>query len=192
MQRFWSYIAVQLGKHAVVVTVVGLLVTIALGLGITQLNFATGQDSYLNKDSQVYKDNVAYQRLFGGEAMLTVISMDPGHKIDELFTGDGAQQLKNFHDRLKASGEVESVVSPLTILQFSDSLVSSPDGNPTNSVAAKALLAAQAKEQPGSPAAVARAEDAVEDAEPPDRDPGGRAHVRQPGVGEVPPLQQRG
>ena len=116
MQRFWSYIAVQLGKHTVVVTVVGLLVTIALGLGITQLNFATGQDSYLNKDSQVYKDNVVYQRLFGGEAMLTVISMDPGHTIDELFTGDGAQQLKDFHDRLKASGEVESVVSPLTIL----------------------------------------------------------------------------
>ena len=66
MQRFWSYIAVQLGKHAVVVTVIGLLVTLGLGLGITQLEFATGQDSYLNKSDQVYKDNVAYQRLFGG------------------------------------------------------------------------------------------------------------------------------
>ena len=71
-------------------TVIGLLVTIALGLGITQLKFATGQDSYLNKSDQVYKDNVAYQRLFGGEAMLTVITMDPGHTVDELFTGDGA------------------------------------------------------------------------------------------------------
>ena len=126
MQRFWSYIAVQLGKHAIVVTVVGLLVTIALGLGITQLNFATGQDSYLNKNEQVYKDNVVYQRLFGGEAMLTVISMDPGHKIDELFTGDGAQQLTDFHDRLRASGEVESVVSPLTILRFSDAWSPAP------------------------------------------------------------------
>ena len=62
MQRFWSYIAVQLGKHAIWVTVIGLLVTIGLGLGITQLEFATGQDSYLNKNDQVYKDNVAYQR----------------------------------------------------------------------------------------------------------------------------------
>src|SRR6516164_10049643 len=88
--------------------------------------------------------------------------MDPGHKIDELFTGDGAQQLQDFHDRLARSGEVESVVSPLTILRFSDSLVSSPDGNPTNSVAAKALLAAQAKETPGSPAAAARSKDSVE------------------------------
>ena len=82
MQRFWSYIAVQLGKHAIWVTVIGLLVTIGLGLGITQLDFATGQDSYLNKNEQVYKDNVKYQDLFGGEAVLTVLSMKPGHTID--------------------------------------------------------------------------------------------------------------
>jgi predicted RND superfamily exporter protein len=104
MQRFWSYIAVQLGKHAIWVTAVGLLVTIALGLGITQLEFATGQDSYLNTDEQVDKDNVVYQRLFGGQAMLTVIRMDPGHTVDELFVGDGAQQLKDFHDTLTRSG----------------------------------------------------------------------------------------
>jgi len=162
MQRFWSYIAVQLGKHAIWVTVIGLVVTIALGLGITQLKFATGQDSYLNTNEAVYKDNVVYQHLFGGQAMLTVISMDEGHTIDELFTGDGATRLQKFHDRLKASGEVESVVSPLSILRFSDSLVSSPDGNPTKSPAAKALLAAQAAEKPGSPAAAARAKDSVE------------------------------
>ena len=52
MQRFWSYIAVQLGKHAIWVTVIGLMVTIGLGLGITQLNFATGQDSYLNTNDR--------------------------------------------------------------------------------------------------------------------------------------------
>src|SRR3982074_3275302 len=161
MQGFWSHSAGQLGKHAIWVTIIGLVVTIALGLGITQLKFATGQDSYLNTNEAVYKDNVVYQRLFGGQAMLTVISMAKGHTIDELFTGAGAVQLQDFRDRLKATGQVESVVSPLTILRFSDSLVSSPDGNPTNSPAAKALIAAQAKEKPGSAAAAARAEDSI-------------------------------
>jgi hydrophobe/amphiphile efflux-3 (HAE3) family protein len=161
MQRFWSYIAVQLGKHAIWVTVVGLFVTVGLGFGITQLDFSTGQDSYLNRDSQVYKDNVVYQRLFGGQAMLTVIRMAPGHTVDELFTGGGTQQLQDFQDSLQHSGEVESVVSPLTLLRFSDALVKSPDGNPANSVAAKALLAAQAREAPGSPAAAARTADAI-------------------------------
>ena len=159
MQRFWSYIAVQLGKHAFWVTAVGLLVTIALGLGITQLSFSTGQNTYLNKSDAVYNANVQYQRLFGGQAMLTVIAMKPGHKVDELFTGDGPAQFRQYHNALAKSGKVESVITPQTILEFSNSLVSSPDGNPTSSIAGKALLAAQTKEQPGSPGATARAED---------------------------------
>ena len=96
MQRFWSFLAVGLGKHAVVVTLVGLLITVGLGLGITQLKFQTSQDSYLNKSDQVYKDNVAYQRLFGGQAMLTVITMEPGHTVDELFTPDGISAMRQF------------------------------------------------------------------------------------------------
>ena len=131
MQRFWSRLAVQLGKHAGLVTVVGLLVTLALGLGITQLKFATGQDSYLNKNEQVYKDNVVYQRLFGGEAMLTVITMEPGHDRRRAVRRDRSpRELTRFHDALTRSGQVESVVTPLTILQFSDSLVNEPGRQP--------------------------------------------------------------
>ena len=95
MQRFWSYVAVQLGKRAGVVSVVGLLITVGLGLGITKLDFATGQDSYLNKSDQVYKDNLAYQDLFGGQAMLTVISMNEGHTVDELFTSATRSQFSS-------------------------------------------------------------------------------------------------
>ena len=161
MQRFWSHLAVQLGKHAVWVSGIILVVTVILGAGITRLEFATGQDSYLNRGDQVAKDNVVYQDLFGGQAMLTVISMDHGKTIDELFTPDAIAQLEQFSKRLDASGQVKGVVSPLTALELSDSLVQSPDGNPLNSVAAKAILAAQAKEVPGSPAAEARTKDAL-------------------------------
>ena len=99
MQRFWSWLAVNLGKHAGIVTVIGLVFTIVIGLGITQLQFATGQDSYLNKDSAVYKDNVAYQKLFGGEAMLTGISMSNGEKIDSIFTPEGIANMQAVEKR---------------------------------------------------------------------------------------------
>ena len=39
MQRFWMKLAVWLGKHAGVVAVIGLLVTLLFGFGITQLEF---------------------------------------------------------------------------------------------------------------------------------------------------------
>ena len=161
MQKFWSYIAVQLGKHAYWVTGIGLVVTILLGLGITQLQFATGQDSYLNTSDQVYKDNVKYQDLFGGEAMLTVIQVPKDHTIDEIFTPAGVEALKKFTTTVEDSGQVGAVVSPLTALEYSDALVQSPSGSPTDSVAGKALIAAQAKEAPGSAAATARAKDSI-------------------------------
>lgn len=159
MQRFWSVLAVQLGKHAVWVTLVGLLVTVALGAGITKLEFATGQDSYLNSDDQVAIDNEAYQELFGGQAMLAVVQMDDGHTVDELLDRDGRRQLREFHDRLLEHHGIHAVITPLTILEFSDALVRSEDGNPANSIAGRATQTALAKEEPGSPEHAAREAD---------------------------------
>src|SRR3981081_708782 len=110
MYRFWSRLAVELGKRAGLVSVIGLLVTLILGLGITRLDFATGQDSYLNKSDQVYKDNVAYQDLFGGQAMLTVITMNEGHTVDELFDVSSRQQFTTLHDTLVATNQYKSVI----------------------------------------------------------------------------------
>ena len=42
MYRFWSRLAVELGKRAGLVSLIGLLVTLILGFGITRLDFATG------------------------------------------------------------------------------------------------------------------------------------------------------
>src|SRR4051812_49831139 len=102
---------------------VGAVVTIGLGFGITQLKFATGQESYLNKSDQVYKDSVAYQKLFGGQAMLTLVTMDKGHTVNDLFTPGNIAQWKVLEKELRGSGQVVNVVSPLTALKFNDALV---------------------------------------------------------------------
>jgi hydrophobe/amphiphile efflux-3 (HAE3) family protein len=143
MQRFWSWLAVNLGKHAIVVTAVGLVVTVLLGTGITRLEFATGQDSYLNKDDQVYVDNVEYQNLFGGQAMLSVATMQGDARVEDLFTPEGLETFRDVERRLLATDGVQGVISPLTALEFSDALLRSPDGDPTKSVAGRALLHAQ-------------------------------------------------
>ena len=142
MQRFWSVLAVQLGKRAGLVSVIGLLITVVAGLGITQLKFATGQDSYLNADEPVAIDNVEYQKLFGGEAMLTVFHVNDGHKIEELFKPANQAQLQQFGGTLEQSGKLRGVITPLSALDFSNSLVSASDGNILDSIGGKALLAA--------------------------------------------------
>ncbi|HEV8206659.1 MAG TPA: MMPL family transporter [Acidimicrobiia bacterium] len=146
MERFWRFIAVELGKHAGLVSVIGLLVTLILGFGITRLEFSTGQDSYLNKSDTVYKDNVAYQRLFGGQAMLTLVTMDKGHTVNELFTPENQAKWRAVEDELAKGKGIVGVITPRTIMEFSDSLVQSPSGDPTQSVAGRALLSATARD----------------------------------------------
>jgi len=160
MQRFWSRLAVELGKRAGLVALVGLLLTVGLGLGITRLEFATGQDSYLNKDEQIYKDSVEYQGLFGGQAMLGVITMDEGHTVEELFDEEGQRQFQSLYDDLTGTDRYQAVVTPLAAVQYSDRLVQNePGGDPLQGVAGKILSAALGKEEPGTPEAAARAAD---------------------------------
>ncbi len=166
MQRFWSWLAVELGRRAGLVSIVGLLVTVALGLGITQLEFATGQDSYLNEDDQVAKDNVAYQDLFGGQIMIVLFTMDEGSDVVDLTTGTNRETIRQATEEISANPNVESVVTPLTGLEFSDNLIqnsyedpSRRAGLPTESVAGTVLAQAIADEVEGSPEWLARAQD---------------------------------
>jgi hydrophobe/amphiphile efflux-3 (HAE3) family protein len=139
VRRFWSWLGLNLGRHWIVVVLIGGILTVGLGYGTTKLEFSTDQSNYLNKSDQVYKDNVAYQKLFGGEAMITLVTMDPGHTVAELFTADGIRQWTNIAKRIDGSHMVLNVVTPLTALQWNDSLVRGPGGDITRSVAGKIL-----------------------------------------------------
>jgi hydrophobe/amphiphile efflux-3 (HAE3) family protein len=146
VQRFWSWLGLNLGKHWITVLLVGGILTVGLGFGTTKLKFSTDQSNYLNKSDQVYKDNVAYQNLFGGEAMVTLVTMDPGHTVAELFTADANKQWAAIADQIHASHQALNVVTPLTALQWNDSLVKGPNGDVTQSVAGKILTADLARD----------------------------------------------
>src|SRR5918995_3479342 len=160
MRRVWAWMGLNFGKHAGIVGAIGLAITLVLGIGATKLDFATGQDSYLNKDEQVYEDNVAYQGLFGGQAMLTLFTMDQGSDVVDLFTPENIAHLQDIDEQLHAVDGVEAVVTPLTALQFTQNLAVSDSGDPTQSVAGQALLGARERE-PDPAAQEARAADAL-------------------------------
>jgi len=160
MTRIWSWLGLNLGRHWIVVIGVGTALTVALGFGATKLEFSTGQENYLNASDQVYKDNVAYQDLFGGQAMITLVTMDEGHTVRELFTAENNAQWAAVADRIRTSPEVLGVVSPLTALEWNDNLVASPTGDPTQSVAGTILAGALARE-PAAESTAARNADAL-------------------------------
>jgi hypothetical protein len=160
MRRAWAWLALNSGKYAGIFGVVGLAITLVLGLGITKLDFATGQDSYLNKDEQVYKDSVAYQDLFGGQAMLSLFTMEEGQTVTDLFTPANIAHMRQVEEDMRATEGVFTVISPLTALEFTQNLVASDSGDVTQSVAGQALLGARERE-PDPAAQALRLEDSV-------------------------------
>lgn len=165
MEKLWAWLAVNLGKRAGLVAIGIVVVTVALGAGASRLEFATGQDSYLNNDEDVYIDNVAYQDLFGGQAMLTLFTMDEGTTVVDLFTAGNLQHLEDIEAALDGAEGVLSVVTPQTALEFTQNLVTTtPDGEPTDnaaaSVAGVALLGATERD-PDEAAKQIRSDDSL-------------------------------
>jgi hydrophobe/amphiphile efflux-3 (HAE3) family protein len=166
MQRFWNWLALNAGKHAGIVSLIGLLITLVLGYGTTKLQFATGQDSYLNKSDQVYKDNVEYQELFGGEAVLVLFTMPNGQTISDLMNPANQAEMDRIAEELGTRPDlIEGVVTPKTALQWTDNLIQKqPDGqlaaSPTDSAAGLSLLHALA-DDPTPEGQAARQADSV-------------------------------
>jgi hydrophobe/amphiphile efflux-3 (HAE3) family protein len=165
VHKFLASMAVTLGKRAPWVALIALLVTVALGFGATKLEFATGQDSYLNTDEDVYIDNVAYQDLFGGQAMLTLFTMEEGKTVVDLFTSGNLEAMSAIEEALADQEGVLTVVTPATALQFTQNIVTTtPEGevtdNPAISVAGVALLGATERD-PDEAAKAIRSEDSA-------------------------------
>lgn len=171
MHRFWSKLAVTLGRRAVVVGIVIAVLSVALGYGTTQLEFATGQDSYLNEDDQIAIDNEAYQELFGGQIMIIMFSLHDGVTLPEFVSSNKAvfdevseELCGDLEDSTCTGNElVKSVVTPVTALEFAQNLLTrSYDdpgveaGLPTDSIAATALTRAIDAEEADSPEQIAR------------------------------------
>ena len=127
MEAFWRNVGVQLGKHWKVVAGVVLAITVLLGIGLTRVEFATGQDSYLNPDSQIALDNVEFQGNFGGETVIMLMSANrDGVDVADLVTGDNLAMFERLTDQLAAVPNVSAVITPPVSLGFSDALVQGP------------------------------------------------------------------
>jgi hydrophobe/amphiphile efflux-3 (HAE3) family protein len=152
MEQFWRTAGLQLGKQWKAVLAVVIVLTGVLAIGATQIEFATGQDSYLNPDSQIAIDNVEFQNNFGGETVILLFTAQEGADVDvsDLLKGDNLAEFRRLNDELAAVPEVYSVITPLTSLTFSSELVTSEPV--TSPVGTNALLSAAGRDEAGTDA----------------------------------------
>ncbi len=142
----WRSIGRTTSRRTTLTLAVVLVITAVLMIGVQRLDFATGQDSYIDPSSQVAKDNERYQTLFGGENMVVLFTAAPGTTIADLFVPANLDQFAEVEQQLVTSPVVQSVVSPVTLLTWTQDLV-------LEGVASEIL--ARASERDPTPAAAA-------------------------------------
>jgi uncharacterized protein len=145
MESFWRWLGVALGKYWKVVAAVVVAITVVLGIAARNIEFATGQDSYLNSDSQIAIDNVAFQDDFGGETVILLFTSTDGSDVSELYEGANLAELERITDELATVDGAFAVVTPLTSLQYSSNLL-------TGGVGTSALLSAASRDEAGAEA----------------------------------------
>lgn len=129
METYWRRIGSGLGRRWVAVLVAFLVITAVLLGGAANLDFATGQDSYLDDDDQIAIDNELFQDEFGGETIILLLEATDGADVSELLSrGDNLAELGRLEQELRAIPQVYSVLSPLTALQFSANIIESGAG----------------------------------------------------------------
>jgi hydrophobe/amphiphile efflux-3 (HAE3) family protein len=114
-----------LGRRTVLTLVVAALLTGVLAWGVAGLEFATGQDSYLDASSDIAQDNERYQSLFGGETMVVLFTMAPGHTVVDLFSAANRETFAAVEAELEARPVIEAVVSPVGLLTWTQDMVAS-------------------------------------------------------------------
>lgn len=137
------------------------VVTAILALGATNLEFATGQDSYLDDDDQIAIDNEALQSQFGGETIILLFQATGDADISDLYAEGNLAELERIETELRAIDEVYSVVAPLTTVRFSESITSgvAPSGETIEpSPGTGALLSALEREPDEEAKAVRQAD----------------------------------
>jgi uncharacterized protein len=128
MEAMWRRLGRTLSHRTARVLAVVVLVTVALAPGLASLDFATGQDSYLEASDPAAIANERYQELFGGEAMVVLLTMEPGRTLPDLFTERNLATFAELEDRFRAGDETFAVVSPVTALTWSSELATTGVG----------------------------------------------------------------
>src|SRR4026208_550864 len=129
MGNFWRGSGRWLSRRTLVTMIGVVVVTIALGIGLQKLDFSTGPSSYIDPDSQVATGNERYQDLFGGENMVVLFTVDEGRSVVDLFTPGNIAQFQIVEQEQNASDAVQTVVSPLAVLEWTEDLVSKGVGS---------------------------------------------------------------
>jgi len=126
-----SKLSKVLSRFPIKTILIALIIVILLAVGVRNVFMATGNDTLVNSDTNVYKDNLKLEEEFGGESILVL------YEAEELLTPSHLEHMKGIEINLQANDSIYTIISPVTLVeeiatnqsdQFQDGIADIIDG----------------------------------------------------------------
>lgn len=88
-----------------------IVVVILLVFGVRNVLMATGNDTLVKTDTDVYQDNEMLEKEFGGESVIVL------YASDDLLTPENLKHMKGIEDALQTNESIYSMMSPVTLVE---------------------------------------------------------------------------
>ena len=119
MERFWNGLSRFICRWRFGIWALALIAVVVAGFGIARVKFDTQQDTLVSPNSQVFKDNVKFQGLFGGGQIGVIFNGD----VLKLLQGNNLARLEQLDQRISADSHFLNVTSPYTLVVQAETTV---------------------------------------------------------------------
>lgn len=110
----FKHFAGFLVKRPVKVIFAALVLIVIFTAGVANIRLATGNNTLIEPETNVYQNNLALEREFGGESIVVLFE---GEGLQQLLTAHNLGVLQQLENRLQGDEHVFSVISPATIFE---------------------------------------------------------------------------
>lgn len=109
MERYFRKLGMFIENKRLVIIVASLMLIIASLFGATQLNMATGTETFISTDSQAYKDYARFNQYFGSSVIVVLVT---GDDITQLLQPDNMTAMETIESQMGANPKVISAIGP--------------------------------------------------------------------------------
>jgi len=113
MRRVARVVGLFLEQHPVWVLTGAVAVSALAVVGVEGIEIVTTQDTFVSAESKVFVDGQAYERDFGGDALVVLVPATPEVAASPETLGG----FRELHEQLAAEPRIHSVVSAMTLLE---------------------------------------------------------------------------
>src|SRR5690625_2412473 len=109
--KILNWIAKLLKNFPVKSIFITIIVVVLLVFGVRNVFMATGNDTLVKTDSDVYRDNSMLEKEIGGESIIVL------YESDALLTPAHLEHMKGLENTLQTTDSIYSIISPVTLVE---------------------------------------------------------------------------